>query len=582
MKRSRFKYKRQETTFEMKLQSLIILFWILVPLLSLGQTNVSGAITTNTVWTKEGSPYIISESLTLDSGVTLSVHPDVEIWGARTTSDDWSDLTIKGNLIITERDGISTIDINRLDIRIEAKTTYEYLNDYSWIRFDSVKLITSGISIKYISNSVVVADENASGKELIRTSYSSVFEIKNTVFDGMDKSSAALKLNLTSYYHRDYNYHKYRGIILNSTFKNSEDGVLFYGDKDYCSYINLVFKFNSFFSIKRYFINSIIGNCIPTDANQNYWGTIDKAEIESLIKKPTYSQAKAISTEAPLFNSPTNPALLAPTNTLKVPQKDKMLIGWEASTNPNAKGYRVYKKNSGNFQLVQDVGNTTSLLTSELSASDTIQVTVYNSLADGIADIQEGNESYYSIGVIDYLLSKSISIKSSSVCRDSVSLSITPSIKFKDREITLQLSDSQGSFRNPTTIQSIQNTAQPITSILPDTLKFGSAYKFRLLFGEIVSDSVEVTLHDNITSNFTSNEYFCYTNPGAHLTYTGNAPDNADFTWDFDDPQVVFGLNGQAQSYFRQGPYIAQWPNDEPRTVSLKVKNGACVSDTTF
>ncbi len=41
------------------------------------QTNVSGVISTNTNWTKAGSPYNITGNLLVNSGVTLTVDPGV-------------------------------------------------------------------------------------------------------------------------------------------------------------------------------------------------------------------------------------------------------------------------------------------------------------------------------------------------------------------------------------------------------------------------------------------------------------------------------------------------------------------------
>jgi len=43
------------------------------------QTNVSGVISTNTTWTKAGSPYIITNNLLVNSGVTLTIDPGVTV-----------------------------------------------------------------------------------------------------------------------------------------------------------------------------------------------------------------------------------------------------------------------------------------------------------------------------------------------------------------------------------------------------------------------------------------------------------------------------------------------------------------------
>jgi len=44
-------------------------------------TYVGGRITGDTVWDKAGSPYILTEDLTIDQGVTLTIHPGVVVYG---------------------------------------------------------------------------------------------------------------------------------------------------------------------------------------------------------------------------------------------------------------------------------------------------------------------------------------------------------------------------------------------------------------------------------------------------------------------------------------------------------------------
>ncbi len=46
---------------------------------SFSATNVSGVITTNTTWTTTGSPYIIVGDMAVDSGVTLTIQPGVQV-----------------------------------------------------------------------------------------------------------------------------------------------------------------------------------------------------------------------------------------------------------------------------------------------------------------------------------------------------------------------------------------------------------------------------------------------------------------------------------------------------------------------
>ncbi|XOV91290.1 MAG: right-handed parallel beta-helix repeat-containing protein [Bacteroidota bacterium] len=74
----------------------IVLFVLLLSVLvfnGFSQTNVSGVISTNTNWAISGSPYILTADVTVNSGVTLTIDPGVQIFFS---SGD--DLLISGTL----------------------------------------------------------------------------------------------------------------------------------------------------------------------------------------------------------------------------------------------------------------------------------------------------------------------------------------------------------------------------------------------------------------------------------------------------------------------------------------------------
>jgi parallel beta-helix repeat protein len=81
----------------MKSSRLLVIFIflsaLLCPALSLGQTYVSGNITTDTVWTAANSPYVASQ-VTVNSGVTLTIDPGVVI-----KFPGYSGLTVNGTLL---------------------------------------------------------------------------------------------------------------------------------------------------------------------------------------------------------------------------------------------------------------------------------------------------------------------------------------------------------------------------------------------------------------------------------------------------------------------------------------------------
>lgn len=63
----------------MKKQIINLFFLILVSIASFGQTNVSGLISSDTKWTKTGSPYIVTGNMAVDQGITLTIDPGVRV-----------------------------------------------------------------------------------------------------------------------------------------------------------------------------------------------------------------------------------------------------------------------------------------------------------------------------------------------------------------------------------------------------------------------------------------------------------------------------------------------------------------------
>src|SRR5436190_15028844 len=65
------------STFCKKIPLTIILTFI--TLLNNAQTNVSGGIFSNTTWTFSNSPYIVTDTIVVFPGVTLTIEPGVNV-----------------------------------------------------------------------------------------------------------------------------------------------------------------------------------------------------------------------------------------------------------------------------------------------------------------------------------------------------------------------------------------------------------------------------------------------------------------------------------------------------------------------
>jgi len=90
----------------------------------------------------------------------------------------------------------------------------------------------------------------------------------------------------------------------------------------------------------------------------------------------------------------------------------------------------------------------------------------------------------------------------------------------------------------------------------------------------ICSDTLTQTteVYQIPTSLFTVVDPICY-GESSLITYTGNAPSDANFAWNFPGAVILSGSG--------QGPYIISWPDSGTFNVSLSVSQNSCASDTT-
>ena len=96
-----------------KVAVLFLAAGILLAAGSLGfaETMVGGHITTDTVWDKAGSPYTLTQTITVDKGATLTIEPGVTIYGTNARYSGHG-FVVYGALIAkgTEREWISITD----------------------------------------------------------------------------------------------------------------------------------------------------------------------------------------------------------------------------------------------------------------------------------------------------------------------------------------------------------------------------------------------------------------------------------------------------------------------------------------
>jgi hypothetical protein len=127
----------------LSLKSLVLLLLLSITILVNAQTNVSGFILADTIWTTGGSPYIVIGNTLVVNGVTLTIEPGVVV-----KFDDSTVLQIDGELIAI---GTAT---NR--ITFTSNQTNPHAGDWGKIHFSdtcvSAVFDTSG---NYVSGCIM-------------------------------------------------------------------------------------------------------------------------------------------------------------------------------------------------------------------------------------------------------------------------------------------------------------------------------------------------------------------------------------------------------------------------------------------
>lgn len=119
------------------------------------------------------------------------------------------------------------------------------------------------------------------------------------------------------------------------------------------------------------------------------------------------------------------------------------------------------------------------------------------------------------------------------------------------------------------------NTSASISIVNQNTFLSGNDFALDdISFAEVevFYDTVWVYVVPQYNSNFTAEPFAC-TQQATEIIYSGDAPDTAVFSWDFDGGTILSGSG--------PGPYNISWNETGTKEVSLEVNPDACPSGTT-
>lgn len=136
------------------------------------------------------------------------------------------------------------------------------------------------------------------------------------------------------------------------------------------------------------------------DASSNYWGEIDTGKLPKLVydfnDNPTASLG-AVDLTTPLDAPNTSAPISSPKGFVKVVDGDDLILKWVPNIESDIAGYKIHYGSNTDYvyENTIDVGNVTTYTLTGGAALENINITAYDSNADGDGDQLEGNESWY-------------------------------------------------------------------------------------------------------------------------------------------------------------------------------------------
>ena len=144
----------------------------------------------------------------------------------------------------------------------------------------------------------------------------------------------------------------------------------------------------------------LTGNNSAINAENNYWGTTNESEIKTAIYD--YSDDFELGTVdyTPFLTALNTAAPISPpSNVTKSASGNDVVLNWSANEESDLAGYKLYYGDPTGYSYsnVVDLGNVTTYTVTDGDIATEYAITAYDTSIDGIDDMVDGNESWYSL-----------------------------------------------------------------------------------------------------------------------------------------------------------------------------------------